>query len=117
PAHKHGLVPRRDLRLRQRKHREQIMDVRGAGLMWGIEFYGPAAPGVAGLRAHGLLATTARDNVLPLLPAPGAAALRAPGILATKAGDNLLRLLPPLVVKRGDIESFLMAFDNVLTTG
>jgi acetylornithine/succinyldiaminopimelate/putrescine aminotransferase len=43
--------------------------------------------------------------------------LRARGILATKAGDNVLRLLPPLVVKRSDLRSFLVAFDEVLATG
>jgi acetylornithine/succinyldiaminopimelate/putrescine aminotransferase len=59
--------------------------------MYGVEFYGPAAPVVAGLRAR--------------------------GILATKAGDNVLRLLPPLVVKRSDLQSFLLAFDSVLATG
>jgi predicted acetylornithine/succinylornithine family transaminase len=79
------------LRARQRKHRDQIADVRGCGLMWGIEFFAPAGPVVAGLRAR--------------------------GILATKAGDNVLRLLPPLVVKRSDIRSFLVAFDDVLATG
>jgi acetylornithine/N-succinyldiaminopimelate aminotransferase len=61
------------------------------GLMFGIEFSGPAAPIVAGLRAR--------------------------GILATKAGENVLRLLPPLVVKRSDLQSFLVAFDDLLSKG
>jgi acetylornithine/N-succinyldiaminopimelate aminotransferase len=88
---KKGKLLGRTLRIRQRKYREQISDVRGVGLMYGVEFYGPAAPVVAGLRAR--------------------------GILATKAGDNVLRLLPPLVVKRSDLQSFLLAFDSVLATG
>ena len=88
---KKGKILGRALRALQRKHPEQIADVRGLGLMYGVEFSGPAAPVVAGLRAR--------------------------GILATKAGDNVLRLLPPLVVKRSDLRSFLVAFDEVLGTG
>ena len=42
---------------------------------------------------------------------------RARGVLVTRAGDNVIRLLPPLVVKRGDLESFLVAFDAVLASG
>jgi acetylornithine/succinyldiaminopimelate/putrescine aminotransferase len=59
--------------------------------MFGIEMCGPATAVVAGLRAR--------------------------GILATKAGENVLRLLPPLVVKRSEIRSFLVAFDDVLAQG
>jgi len=81
----------RTLRALQRKYPKQIRDVRGVGLMWGIEFSGPAAPIVAGLRTR--------------------------GILATKAGENVLRLLPPLVVKRSELRSFLVAFDDVLGKG
>jgi 4-aminobutyrate aminotransferase-like enzyme len=43
--------------------------------------------------------------------------LRARGILATKAGENVLRLLPPLVVKRAELQSFLVAFDDLLSKG
>ena len=43
--------------------------------------------------------------------------MRARGILATKAGENVLRLLPPLVVKRSELRSFLVAFDEVLAKG
>ena len=88
---KKGRMLGRALRALQRKHHEQITDVRGAGLMYGIEFFGPSGPVVTALRAR--------------------------GILATRAGDNVLRLLPPLVIKRSDIQSFLVAFDDVLSTG
>ena len=88
---KKGRMLGRALRTLQRKHHEQIADVRGVGLMQGIEFFGPAGPVVTGLRAR--------------------------GILATRAGDNVLRLLPPLVVKRSDLLAFLVAFDEVLSTG
>jgi len=88
---KKGKMLGRNLRAMQRKYPKQIRDVRGVGLMFGIEFSGPAAPIVAGLRAR--------------------------GILATKAGENVLRLLPPLVVKRSDLQSFLVAFDDLLSKG
>jgi acetylornithine/succinyldiaminopimelate/putrescine aminotransferase len=88
---KKGNMLRRNLRAMQRKYSKQIRDVRGLGLMFGIELSGPASPIVAGLRAR--------------------------GILATKAGENVLRLLPPLVVKRSELRSFLVAFDDVLSKG
>jgi predicted acetylornithine/succinylornithine family transaminase len=88
---KKGRMLGRTLRALQRKYPRQIADVRGRGLMWGVEFPGPAGAVVTALRAR--------------------------GILATRAGDNVLRLLPPLVVKRSDLQSFLIAFDAVLATG
>jgi acetylornithine/N-succinyldiaminopimelate aminotransferase len=88
---KKGNVLRRALRTLQRKYPNQIADVRGTGLMFGVELRGAAGPAITGLRAR--------------------------GILATKAGDNVVRLLPPLVVKRGDLQAFLVAFDEVLATG
>jgi acetylornithine/succinyldiaminopimelate/putrescine aminotransferase len=75
----------------QRRYPEQIFEVRGVGLMAGIEFTGSA---------------------LPILKA-----LRETGILATRAGDNVLRLLPPLVVKRNDIRSLLTALEAALAKG
>jgi acetylornithine/N-succinyldiaminopimelate aminotransferase len=88
---KKGKMLQRNLRAMQRKYPKQIRDVRGLGLMLGVELCGPASPVVAGLRAR--------------------------GILATKAGENVLRLLPPLVVKRSELQSFLVAFDEVLSKG
>jgi len=88
---KKGRMLGHNLRALQRKYPRQIADVRGLGLMWGVELLGPAGPVVTALRAR--------------------------GILATRAGDNVLRLLPPLVVKRDELQSFLVAFDAVLATG
>jgi predicted acetylornithine/succinylornithine family transaminase len=88
---KKGKTLGRNLRAIQRKYPNQIRDVRGVGLMFGIEFSHPATPIVEGLRAR--------------------------GILATKAGENVLRLLPPLVVKGSELRSFLVAFDDVLAQG
>jgi len=86
-----GLYLVRGLKKLARAHKDEIADVRGLGLMVGVEFRGGAAP------------------VLK--------ALREKSILATKAGDNVLRLLPPLIVKRGEIRLLLTALDEVLKTG
>jgi predicted acetylornithine/succinylornithine family transaminase len=45
-----------------------IVDVRGAGFIWGIELDGPAAPVIAELRNKGFIVGSARDNVIRLLP-------------------------------------------------
>jgi len=47
---------------------EQIVAVRGKGLMWGIELNTPAAPVAAELRSRGFIVGTARENVIRLLP-------------------------------------------------
>jgi acetylornithine/N-succinyldiaminopimelate aminotransferase len=73
-----------------RKH-PAILEVRGLGLMLGVEFKGEAEPVLTGLRDR--------------------------GILATKAGDRVLRLLPPLVIKSAEIREFLAALDTVLAGG
>jgi acetylornithine/N-succinyldiaminopimelate aminotransferase len=78
------------LRKLARRH-AQIAEVRGLGLMAGVEFRGEAGAVVKGLRER--------------------------GILATKAGDTVLRLLPPLVVKRSEIRELLAALDVLLGEG
>lgn len=45
-----------------------IVDVRGAGFMWGLELDGPAKPVVAALLDKGFVVGSARDNVIRLLP-------------------------------------------------
>jgi len=83
-----GLYLMRGLRRLARKHKGTIAEVRGLGLMIGVELHGEAAPVLKGLKEK--------------------------GILAVKAGDKVLRLLPPLVVKRGEIRQLLAALDDVL---
>ena len=48
--------------------RGPIVDVRGAGLMWGIELDRPASPVARELLSHGFVVGTAREKVLRLLP-------------------------------------------------
>jgi acetylornithine/succinyldiaminopimelate/putrescine aminotransferase len=86
-----GLSLQRGLKKLARKHKNAIAEVRGLGLMVGVEFRGEAGPVVKGLKDK--------------------------GILAVKAGDKVLRLLPPLVIKRGEIKQLLTALDEVLATG
>ena len=45
-----------------------VVEVRGAGLMWGIELDRPAAPVARELLDHGFVVGTAREKVLRLLP-------------------------------------------------
>ncbi|HVS31227.1 MAG TPA: acetylornithine/succinylornithine family transaminase [Thermoanaerobaculia bacterium] len=47
---------------------ESIVDVRGSGLMWGIELDKPAAPVARELLERGFVVGTARERVIRLLP-------------------------------------------------
>jgi len=75
----------------RKRYPKAIAEVRGLGLMVGVEFHGEAGPVLKGLRER--------------------------GVLATKAGDRVLRLLPPLVVARADVKAFLVALEAVLEGG
>lgn len=65
-----------------------IKEVRGKGLMIGIEF---------------------EQSIQPFLPA-----LREEGILALPAGENVLRLLPPLTVSIHEIEQCIAGLKKVV---
>ncbi|HET9318089.1 MAG TPA: aminotransferase class III-fold pyridoxal phosphate-dependent enzyme, partial [Vicinamibacteria bacterium] len=80
-----------ELQALKERHPRAIADVRGLGLMIGVEFHGPAGDVLKGLRAD--------------------------GILATKAGDKVLRLLPPLVVRKKEIRRFLASLEAQLVKG
>ncbi len=81
----------RGLRKLARLYPKAIVEVRGLGLMLGVEFHGEAGLVLAGLRER--------------------------GVLATKAGDRVLRLLPPLVIRPNEIRQFLSALGAVLAGG
>ena len=78
----------RGLKALKKKYPDLIAEVRGLGLMVGMELKGEAGPVLKALRER--------------------------HILATKAGDKVLRLLPPLVIQRADIKAFLQALEAVL---
>lgn len=86
-----GAQLQKGLRALARGYPHAIAEVRGLGLMAGLEVRGSAGDVVKGLRAA--------------------------GVLATKAGDAVLRLLPPLTIKGAEIREFLGALEGVLETG
>jgi predicted acetylornithine/succinylornithine family transaminase len=88
---KRGASLVRGLKQLGRRFPKSIAEVRGLGLMIGVEFQGEAGPVVKGLRER--------------------------GVLATKAGDRVLRLLPPLLVKASQVREFLGALEAVLEGG
>jgi acetylornithine/succinyldiaminopimelate/putrescine aminotransferase len=65
-----------------------IVEVRGMGLMWGIELDRPAAPVMRALLAEGFVVGTAREKVI--------------------------RLLPPYIVPKKALQEFLKALVKVL---
>jgi LysW-gamma-L-lysine/LysW-L-ornithine aminotransferase len=69
----------------------RVREVRGLGLMVGIEM---------------------RERVAPIL-----AALEEKGFLALDAGSTVLRLLPPLVIPEEDLRAGLDAIDEVIGPG
>jgi predicted acetylornithine/succinylornithine family transaminase len=85
---KRGASLVRGLKKIARARKGTIAEIRGLGLMLGVELTQDATPVVKGLRER--------------------------GVLATKAGDTVVRLLPPLVIKGGDVKEFLAAFDAAL---
>ena len=86
-----GDALRRGLRSLARRHPDAVSDVRGLGLMIGVEFKGEAGPVLKGLRER--------------------------GVLATKAGEHVLRLLPPLVIAPKEVREFLAALEAALGDG
>jgi acetylornithine/N-succinyldiaminopimelate aminotransferase len=77
-------------RLREMQSRHStILDVRGAGLIWGVEVSRPATDFVAALRQR--------------------------SVLACIAGPSVLRFLPPLVVTEDQLHQVADHLDEILT--
>jgi predicted acetylornithine/succinylornithine family transaminase len=68
--------------------RSRVREVRGRGLMWGIELAEPAGPFVGAARERHLLVVT--------------------------AGPNVLRLIPPLIISEAQLERGVAILDEVL---
>ena len=77
------------LRLLAARH-AHVRDVRGAGLIWGIDLDRPAAPVVE-------------------------AALKA-GLLVNRTAETVVRLLPPFVISSSEIEEGLALLDQAIGT-
>jgi predicted acetylornithine/succinylornithine family transaminase len=82
-----GLQIERALRRVAERHRS-VVDVRGAGVIWGIELDKPAAPVVE-------------------------AALER-GLLINRTADTVIRLLPPYIVDAADVEQMAVGLDAAL---
>jgi ornithine--oxo-acid transaminase len=89
---------------------EMVSEVRGMGLMWGIELAAPATR-VAKLNWH--LIHLASEGLFPqLVVIP---LHRDHGVITMASGKNdVVKLLPPLTVSAGEIDRFLEALDAVL---
>jgi ornithine--oxo-acid transaminase len=93
------------------KEHELVHEVRGRGLMIGIEFSRPRS---MRLRAQWTLLESMRKGlftqmvIVPLF--------RDHGILSQVAGDhqNVLKILPPLITTEEQAETFVAAIDDVL---
>ncbi len=68
--------------------RARVAEVRGRGLMWGVELTEPAAPFVAAARERHLLVAT--------------------------AGPTVVRLIPPLVITQEELERGVAILEDVL---
>jgi predicted acetylornithine/succinylornithine family transaminase len=75
--------------LEMKKRCPAITDVRGRGLMWGIELDRPVKPIVRELMERGFVIGSAREKVL--------------------------RLLPPLVIPKDALSAFLTTLEEILT--
>ncbi|GGZ41332.1 aspartate aminotransferase family protein [Streptomyces poonensis] len=90
---------------------ELLADVRGRGLMIGIEFGRPSS---LRLRTRWTVLQTARKGLFAqLVVVP---LLRRHRILTQVSGDHLevIKLIPPLVVDEADVDRFVDAFTDVM---
>jgi acetylornithine/succinyldiaminopimelate/putrescine aminotransferase len=90
---------------------EMIADVRGKGLMIGIEF---KAPRSLGLRAAWTAAETAQRGLFAQLVVM--ALMRDHRILTQVGGPdiNIIKLLPPLIIGDEEVEMIASSFDAVM---
>ncbi len=86
-ARKMGQYFKRELESLQRKH-TCVKDVRGLGLILGMELDRPGAPAVDACRGEGFLVNCTHENVL--------------------------RFLPPLIVSKSEINTVIQGLDKVL---
>jgi acetylornithine/succinyldiaminopimelate/putrescine aminotransferase len=91
---------------------EMIAEVRGKGLMVGIEF---RAPRSLGLRAAWTAAETAQKGLFAQFVVM--TLMREHQILTQVSGPdvNIIKLLPPLIIGAKEVEMIVSAFDAVMT--
>lgn len=94
-----------------KEHHELISDVRGKGLMIGIEFRSPRG---MGLKAAWKAAETAQKGLFAQLVVM---TLMSDHRILTQVGGpgiNIIKLLPPLIIGHEEVEMIVSAFDDVL---
>ncbi|WP_019546748.1 aspartate aminotransferase family protein [Streptomyces sulphureus] len=109
-AHRTGQQLLERLTALQEKY-ELLKEVRGRGLMVGIEFGKPKS---LGLRSRWTMLQTARKGLFSqLVVAP---LLQRHRILTQVSGDHLevIKLIPPLVVGEREVDRFVEAFTEVM---
>lgn len=87
---------------------EMIGDVRGKGLLWGVEFVADRerrTPFAFDLNVAGRVAATAADEGLLLYPRRGGGGL---------SGDHVL-VAPPLIIRDDELDELLTRLDRTLT--
>lgn len=88
-VNKLGIFLKKELEKVRKNHPEKIKDIRGIGLMIGIELNKISAKDFA---------NKCVEN----------------GLLVAVAGDNTIRLLPPLIIKRGQISQAVQIISKIL---
>jgi ornithine--oxo-acid transaminase len=90
---------------------DMLADVRGKGLMIGVEFKPPRS---LGLRAAWTAAETAQKGLFAQLVVM--ALMRDHHILTQVGGPdvNIIKLLPPLIIGDEEVEAIVAAFDDVM---
>ncbi|OEJ93504.1 aspartate aminotransferase family protein [Streptomyces thermolilacinus] len=90
---------------------EMLREVRGRGLMIGIEFGRPAS---LALRGRWTMLQTARRGLFAQMVA--VPLLQRHRILTQVSGDRLevIKLIPPLIIDEDDVERFVTAFTEVM---
>jgi ornithine--oxo-acid transaminase len=94
-----------------KERHEMIADVRGKGLIIGIEFNPPKS---LALRAAWTAAETAQKGLFAQLVVM--ALMREHRILTQVGGPgiNIIKLLPPLIIDDAEVDRIISAFDEVM---
>lgn len=106
-----------ELRRLQEKHPTLIKEVRGQGLMVGLEFHDISRAMPKGLRTlTGLADQQLKGSLCGFV---GSLLLRDYAILVafTEYNRNVIRLEPPLIVSREEVLRFIEALDDLLSRG
>ncbi|MEM1040415.1 MAG: aspartate aminotransferase family protein [Pseudomonadota bacterium] len=112
-----GAYMKSELQRLQEKHPKLIKDVRGRGFMMGLEFHDFSHTMPAAVRP--MLAVLDDKLKGSLSGFIGSALLRDHDVLVafTEYNRNVIRLQPPLITTKEHVDTFITAFDSVLSGG